>query len=40
MTILFILAAACFAADAFRVQAPISFTPLGFCLLTIALWLV
>ena len=39
--ILFIGAAIAFAMDAFHVQTPaISWTPLGFCLLTIALFLL
>lgn len=39
--ILFIGAAIAFALDAFHVQTPaISWTPLGFCLLTIALFLL
>lgn len=39
-TILFIAAAICFGLDAFRIRGPISWTPAGFCLLTIALFLV
>jgi len=35
--ILIILAAICFALDAFRVGGRVSWTPLAFCLLTIAL---
>ena len=40
-TILFVLAAIAFGLDAFRVSVPaINWTPLGFCLLTIAVFLV
>jgi cytochrome c oxidase subunit IV len=39
-TILFILAAIFFGLDAFRVPGKISWTPAGFCVLTIALFLV
>jgi hypothetical protein len=39
--LLFIAAAIAFALDAFHVSVPaISWTPLGFCFLTIAIWLV
>ena len=39
--LLFILAAIAFALDAFKVSAAaVSWTPLGYCLLTIALFLV
>ncbi len=38
--ILFILAAIAFALDAFRVGGPVNWTPIGFCLLTIALFLI
>ena len=38
--IFFILAAIAFGLDAFHVNvAPVSWTPLGFCLITIGLWL-
>lgn len=39
-TLLISLAAACFALDALRVGGRISWTPAGFCLLTVALLLV
>jgi hypothetical protein len=38
--ILFILAAIFFALDAFRVPAPFNWTPAGFCMLTLALWVM
>lgn len=39
--LLFIVAAVLFALDGFRVTTPnANWTPLGFCLLTVALWLV
>ena len=38
---LYIVAAIAFALDAFKVQTPtISWTPLGFCLITLALWVL
>jgi hypothetical protein len=39
-TLLFALAAVCFGLGAAKVAAAISWTDAGFCLLTIALWLV
>jgi hypothetical protein len=39
-TILFVLAAICFALDAFRVPAPVNWTPAGFCLLVLALFVL
>lgn len=38
--ILFLLAAICFGLDAFRVSTPINLTAAGFCLITLALWVV
>lgn len=39
--LLFIGAAICFALDAFHVTTPrVSWTPLAFCFITIALWLI
>jgi len=38
--ILFIIAAIFFALDALHVSGPISWTPAGFCCLTLALFLV
>lgn len=38
--ILFILAAIAFLLDALRIQAAVSWTPLGFCLLTLALFVL
>jgi cytochrome c oxidase subunit IV len=37
---LFVLAAICFGLDAFKVQGPLSWTPAGYCLLVIAIWIV
>lgn len=39
-TLLFIVAAVCFALDAFRVPTRVGWTPLAFCFLTIALFLI
>jgi hypothetical protein len=40
-TLLFLLGAICFALDAFHVLTPrVSWTPLGFCFLTVAAFLV
>lgn len=39
-TIFFVAAAIFFALDGFRVPASVSWTPLGFCALTIALFLL
>lgn len=38
--ILFVLAAIAFGLDAFKVPAAVSWTPLGFCFLTIALFIL
>jgi len=38
--ILFVLAAVLFALDGLRVQGPVNFTPMGFCLLTVALFIL
>lgn len=38
--ILFVLAAIAFGLDAARVSAAVSWTPLGFCLLTIAIFIL
>ncbi len=38
--ILFILAAICFGLDAFGVGGKIHWTAAGFCLLTLAIWVV
>lgn len=38
--ILFIAAAICFGVDAFRVSTPINLVSAGFCLLTVALFLL
>ena len=38
--LLFFFAAVCFGLDAFRIPGRVSWTPAGFCLLTIAIWLL
>jgi cytochrome c oxidase subunit IV len=38
--LLFVLAAVCFALDAFKVSGPINWTPAGYCLLVIAIWII
>jgi len=37
---LFVVAAILFLLDAFKVQGPLNWTPAGYCLLVIAIWIV